>query len=161
MQQTLQDAITCIDDQPSSQREAAARRWRFPRRLLRAPIRRRRFRVRADVLSAEEVRLGDELMRHQARIRADLERQAVEVVGTTLDRMRAREQETARRNPELRPYLTAFFEQSRQTLLRATGDVLVPTYPGDPIDIARQSPGRGRDAVSDPDVPTEDEHGPA
>lgn len=161
VRQALQEAITRIDHQQSGRRGVATRRWHCSRRLPRVRIRPRRFRMPPKVLSPEELQVAAELASQRAQMRADLERQAVETVGATLERMRERGQETARSNPELQPYLAAFFEASRQTLLHTAGDLLMPTHSVDPMDVVQLSPKRRLDSVSDPDVPKEPEHGPA
>src|SRR5262249_41199706 len=129
----------------------------------RVRIRRRRPSTPADVLSAEEIQVAAELAREQALMRADLARQAVETVGGTLERMREREQETARNNPELQPYLASLFEQSRQTLLRDTGDLLTSSPAADPLACVRRAPSRARwrQSASEPDERKDSDYGPA
>ena len=57
-------------------------------------------------------------------LKAQLHEEAARTVCSALERMLQREQETARSTPELEPYLTAYFEVSRRSLLQHTLAIL-------------------------------------
>lgn len=72
----------------------------------------------------EEELVGAVLTAEQVALKAQLHEQAAQTVCATLERMQRRAHEAARTNPDLGPYLSAYFEASRRSLLEHTLAIL-------------------------------------
>lgn len=79
-------------------------------------------------VSADEMQVAAALAKERMRMAAELHNEAAEIVGQTLERSHRREQEAARNNPEISPFLSAYFDASRRTLLQNTADVLHTSF---------------------------------
>ncbi len=94
---------------------------RMIRRFSRVRVRPRR---KGRPIALESEGLPTVLTADQIALNAFLHEQAAQTVCATLARMHLREQDAARRTPDLEPYLTAYFDASRHSLLQHTVAIL-------------------------------------
>ena len=101
------------------------------RRLSRIRVRPRRKATRLP--SPDEALVGAALTADQVALEARLHEEAAQTVCAALERMQQRERATSGGNPELEPYLAAYFDASRRMLIEHIAAVLG----AQPITVAR------------------------
>jgi hypothetical protein len=118
--QQAMETIAASQQSPSR----SERREALIRKLPRIGIRAQRQEASPDVVSAQEMEAAAALARERMRLAAELHDEAAKIVGETLERSTRREQEAARSNPEIGPFLSAYFDASRRSLLQSTSELL-------------------------------------
>ncbi len=124
IRQSLQRAITLIAEYQAKTRSPSQRRAAFLRRFSRLRIKRRPRHNGPVVLTPEQMQVSAAVAKEQMRMNAELHEQAVQIVGSTLERINRREREVVQTNPEIAPYLRAYNDLTNHVLLQNTSDLL-------------------------------------